>query len=64
MYFSCKETIQNQDDCVINLSLCARDFFFAILGRGPGAFLIGEISDIHPEFGKFSTHSNLMLFPI
>ena len=37
-------------------------FFSAILGRGPRAFLIGKISDIHPEFGKFSKHSKLMIF--
>ena len=36
--------------------------FSAILGRGPRAFLIGKISDIHPEFGKFSKHSKLMIF--
>ena len=28
--------------------------FLAILGRGPRAFLIGKISDVNPEFGKFS----------
>ena len=32
-------------------------FFLAILGRGPRAFLIGKISDIKPEFGKFSEYS-------
>ena len=36
--------------------------FSAILGRGPRAFLIGKISDIHPEFGKFSEHSKMMIF--
>ena len=36
--------------------------FSAILGRGPGAFLTGKISDIHPELGKFSKHSKLMIF--
>ena len=38
--------------------------FSAVLGRGPRAFLIGKISDIHPEFGKFSKHAKLMIFPI
>ena len=36
--------------------------FSAILGRGPRAFLIGKISDIYREFGKFSKHSKLMIF--
>ena len=36
--------------------------FSAILGRGPRAFLIGKISDIYPEFGKFSKHSKFMIF--
>ena len=36
--------------------------FSAILGRGLRAFLIGKISDIHPEFGKFSKHLELMIF--
>ena len=40
--------------------------FLAILGRGPRAFLIGKISDIHvhvnPEFGKFSEYSKLIIF--
>ena len=27
-----------------------------MLGRGPRAFLIGKISGIYPEFGKFSKH--------
>ena len=36
--------------------------FFAILGRGPRAFLIGKISDINPEFGKFSEYSKLIIF--
>ena len=34
--------------------------FLAILGRGPRSFLIGKISDINPDFGKFSEHSRLM----
>ena len=37
-------------------------FFFAILGRGPRAFLIGKVSDINPEFGKFLKYSQLMIF--
>ena len=36
--------------------------FLAILGRGPRAFLIGKISDVNPEFGKFSEYSKLMIF--
>ena len=36
--------------------------FLAILGRGPRAFLIGKISDINPEFGKFSEYSKLIIF--
>ena len=31
--------------------------FLAILGRGPRAFPIGKISDVNPEFGKFSEYS-------
>ena len=31
--------------------------FSAILGRGPSAFLIGKLSGVNPEFGKFSKHS-------
>ena len=42
--------------------LMCQGFFSAILGRGPRAFLIGKISHIHPEFGKFSKHSKLMIF--
>ena len=42
--------------------ILATGIFSAILGRGPRAFLIGKISDIHPEFGKFSNHSKLMIF--
>ena len=38
----------------------ARDFL-AILGRGPRAFPIGKISDINPEFGKFSEYSKSIL---
>ena len=34
--------------------------FFAILGMGPRAFLIGKISDVNPGFGKIPEHSNLM----
>ena len=37
-------------------------FFLAILGRGPSAFLIGKISDINPEFWKFSEYSKLIIF--
>ena len=36
--------------------------FSAILGRGPRAFLIGKISDVNPEFGKFSEYSKLIIF--
>ena len=36
--------------------------FLAILGRGPRAFLIGKISNINPEFGKFSEYSKLIIF--
>ena len=43
-------------------ALVGAGIFSAILGRGPRAFLIGKISDIHPEFGKFSNHSKLMIF--
>ena len=28
-------------------------FFLAILRMGPMAFLIGKISDVKPDFGKF-----------
>ena len=44
--------------------LCPRPsgIFLAILGRGPRAFLIGKISDINPEFGKFSEYSKLIIF--
>ena len=35
-------------------------FFFAILGSGPRAFLIGKFSDVNPEFGKFSKYSQLI----
>ena len=38
------------------------DFFFANLERGPRVFLIRKISDINPEFGKFSEHSKLIIF--
>ena len=36
--------------------------FFAILGRGPRAFAIGKISDVNPEFGKFSEYSKLIIY--
>ena len=37
--------------------------FFAILGRGPKAFLIGKSSDINPGFGIiFSEYSKLIIF--
>ena len=36
--------------------------FWAILGRGPRAFLIGKISDVKPEFGKFSEYLKLIMF--
>ena len=36
--------------------------FLAILGRGPRAFLIGKVSDVNPEFGKFSEYSKLIIF--
>ena len=38
-------------------------FFFAILGRGSRAFAIGKISDVNPEFGKFSEYSKLIILP-
>ena len=37
--------------------------FLAILGRGPRASPIGEISDVNPEFGKFSEYSKLISLP-
>ena len=37
--------------------------FLAILGRGSRAFAIGKISDVNPEFGKFSEYSKLIIFP-
>ena len=40
----------------------SQGFFLAILGRGPRAFLIGKISDVNPEFGKFSECSKLIIF--
>ena len=43
-------------------SLTVQGFFLAILGRGPRAFLIGKISDVNPEFGKFSEYSKLIIF--
>ena len=36
--------------------------FLLIYGRGPRAFLIGKISDVNPEFGKFSEYSKLIIF--
>ena len=36
--------------------------FLAILGRGPRAYLIGKISDINPDFWKFSEYSKLIVF--
>ena len=40
------------------------DFFLAILGRGPCACQIGKISNVNPEFGKFSDHFKLIIFSI
>ena len=37
--------------------------FFAILGRGPRVFPFGKISDVNPEFGKFSKYSKLIILP-
>ena len=37
--------------------------FLAILGRGSRAFAIGKISDVNPEFGKFSEYSKLIILP-
>ena len=37
--------------------------FLAILGKGPRAFPIGKISDVNPEFGKFSEYSKLIILP-
>ena len=39
-------------------------FFLAILGRGPRAFPIGKISDVNPEFGKFSEYSKLIHYHV
>ena len=36
--------------------------FFAILGRGPRAFLIGKISSVNQEIGKISSHSKMTIF--
>ena len=47
--------------CWRELVLPRRDSF-AILGRGPRAFLIGKISDVNPEFGKISKHSKFTIF--
>ena len=35
----------------------------AILGRGPRAFLIKKFNFVNPEFGTFSKHSKLIIFP-
>ena len=38
--------------------------FFDNFGKRPyRAFLIGKISDVDPEFGKFSEYSKLLFFP-
>ena len=36
--------------------------FLAILGRRPRAFLIGKISDVNLEVGKFLEYSKLIIF--
>ena len=40
---------------------CHAGMFLAILGRGSRAFVIGKISDVNPEFGKFSEYSKLII---
>ena len=42
------------DSLTIQIVYTTSEMFFAILGRGPRAFLIGKFSDVNPEFGKFS----------
>ena len=44
-------------------SLWQSGIFLEILGRGPRAFPIGKISDVNPEFGKFSEYSKLIILP-
>ena len=46
---------------LINFELKA-GIFLAILEMGPRAFLIEKISDVNPEFGKFSEYSKLIIF--
>ena len=46
----------------LSLPISIAGIFLAILGRGPRAFLIGKISEINPEFGKFSEYSKLIIF--
>ena len=41
---------------------CFPGIFLAILGRGLKAFLIGKISNVNPEFGKFSECSKMIIF--
>ena len=51
--------------CLLILKVCflilyKPGIFFAILGRGPRAFLIGKISEVRPKFGKVSKHSKMI----
>ena len=46
--------LPSSNHCVQDFTEYMQGFFFAILGRGPRAFQIGEISAVNHYFGKFS----------